>query len=282
MIQGSCLCKSVRWQYAGALERITHCHCQMCRKSHGTAFGSYAIGSKQLFAFTDGHDQVVQFESSPGFIRSFCGNCGSIVPNVDLGDIVAMPAGGLEGDLGLEPGAHIFARWKAPWHAITDSLQQHDNYPGEAEPAVDRPSAAPSSDGVIRGSCLCNEVQFELTGEFSSVHYCHCSRCRKACAAAHSTNGFTDIGNLKITRGSSALVTFRLPDTRFFSQCFCSRCGSTMPQSLESLGLAMVPFGALDDDPKRAVDDHIYVGSKSTWYPITDALPQYQERITTN
>ena len=50
-----------------------------------------------------------------------------------------------------------------------------------------------------------------------------------------------------------------------------------MPQMIEPLQAALVPFGTLDDDPKRTADDHIHVGSKSTWYPITDPLPQFHK-----
>ncbi|MGB1883247.1 MAG: GFA family protein [Gammaproteobacteria bacterium] len=274
MIHGSCLCRKVQWTLDGAIERITHCHCQMCRKSHGGAFGSYAIGQSSAFSFTQGEDAVLARESSPGFIRAFCGTCGSVVPNNHLGDIVAMPAGGLDGELGVQPGAHIFAKWKAPWFEITDDLEQHDNYPGQNTPAVDRDLAPASSDGLVRGSCLCGDVAYEVSGEFSSVHNCHCSRCRKACAAAHATNGFTALKNLRFTRGREQIRTYHVADAKFFSQAFCRRCGSAMPQFLDSIDVAMVPFGSLDDDPSRNADDHIYVGSKSTWYPITDTLPQ--------
>ncbi len=33
---------------------------------------------------------------------------------------------------------------------------------------------------MIKGSCLCGKVTFEISGEPSSLSYCHCSRCRKA------------------------------------------------------------------------------------------------------
>ncbi len=42
MIHGSCLCKRVRFEIRGALGRSSHCHCSMCRKAHGAAFGTYA------------------------------------------------------------------------------------------------------------------------------------------------------------------------------------------------------------------------------------------------
>jgi len=40
MIRASCLCGDVAWGSEGPLDLITHCHCSMCRKAHGAAFGS--------------------------------------------------------------------------------------------------------------------------------------------------------------------------------------------------------------------------------------------------
>lgn len=276
MIVGSCLCKAVRWRYRGSLDRITHCHCNMCRKAHASAFASYAIGVRESFEFTSGENAICEYASSPSFVRSFCTTCGAVAPNTNLGDIVAMPAGGLDGDLGIEPSAHIFARWKAPWHWISDDLPQHDNYPGEPAPAVARGMPDVVADGLLRGSCLCGDVAFEMSGEFASVHNCHCSRCRKALAAAHATNGFAALDAVRFTQGAEQLAHYRLAAGGLFSQVFCPRCGSGMPQLISEIKMAMVPFGSLDDDPKRGADDHIFVGSKSTWYPITDDLPQLE------
>lgn len=36
------------------------------------------------------------------------------------------------------------------------------------------------SEHMIKGSCLCGKVKFQISGEPFSLSYCHCSRCRKA------------------------------------------------------------------------------------------------------
>ena len=109
------------------------------------------------------------------------------------------------------------------------------------------------------------------------VHNCHCSRCRKARAAAHTTNGFTSAEGVRYVRGEETLVSFRPPGARFFSQVFCPTCGSGMPRIDPERGIASIPFGSLDDDPGKGADDHIYVASKAPWYAIADTLPQYPE-----
>ena len=44
--------------------------------------------------------------------------------------------------------------------------------------------------------------------------------------------------------------------------------------------IAVIPMGALDDDPGRHADDHIFVGSAAPWYTIADALPRFEEGAT--
>lgn len=278
MIRGSCLCGTVRWHYDGAFKRMTHCHCRMCRKAHGAAFATYAVGPSAAFGSDSGADAIVRFESSPGFIRSFCGHCGSVLPNRDLGAIVAIPAGCCDDDPGIRPGAHIFARWGAPWYEISDALPQHDNYPGQDEPAVAHPARAGAADGALAGSCLCGDIAYVVQPPFSAVYHCHCSRCRKARAAAHTTNGFVPIDALAFTRGEAGLRSFKVPDAQHFRHVFCARCGSGMPFCDPERGIAIVPFGSLDDDPRCGANSHIFVHSMAPWYEISDALPRFDER----
>jgi len=37
---------------------------------------------------------------------------------------------------------------------------------------------------MVLGSCLCNAVQFKVTGDFKRIVNCHCNLCRKMNGAA--------------------------------------------------------------------------------------------------
>ena len=281
MIKGSCLCGAVRWQIDGAIMGMTHCHCSMCRKAHGAPFATYAGVSRDTFTWTSGEASIAHHESSPGFIRSFCPTCGSVVPGDEGGrDVIAVPAGCLDDDcdLGVKVTAHIFVAHAAPWYEITDDLPRHDAYPESwGRPVVAGPTPDRGRPGALRGSCLCGAVAYEVRGEIKAVHSCHCSRCRKARAAAHNTNGFAAIDDVEYVRGADQLVSYQVPDARFFTQTFCRTCGSGLPRLDTERGVAVIPFGSLDDDPGRGADDHIFVGSKASWFEITDDLPQFAE-----
>ena len=130
MIRGSCLCGQVRYELAGGVELINHCHCSMCRKAHGSAYGTFLHADASGFRWTSGADRVNNYNSSPGNVRAFCRNCGSRVPVVEAPDNhVIIPAGSLDDDPGVRPVVHIFTGSKAPWFEITDGLPQFEKFP---------------------------------------------------------------------------------------------------------------------------------------------------------
>jgi len=278
-IRGSCLCGDVRWTLDRPPERMTHCHCSMCRKAHGAAFATYATVPSAQFRWDAGEDRIARYRSSAELTRGFCPRCGSVVPQASAdGAELDVPVGCLDDDPVTRPSAHIFAASKAPWHVIADDLRRHDEWsPDDRGPVVADPERTEPLRGVVRGSCLCGAVAFEVTTPFKAVHNCHCTRCRKARAAAHTTNGFTSAQGTRFVRGEDRIERFRLPGARMFTVTFCRACGSGVPRLDPDRDIASIPFGALDDDPGRGADDHIYVAWKAPWYEIGDDLPRHDE-----
>jgi len=276
MSRASCLCGEVKWEVDGPLDLMSHCHCSRCRKAHGSAFGTYVAAPAERFRLS-GREHVVRWESSPGFFRTFCGRCGSVVPEPSSDERIFMAAGNFEEDPGVRPLAHLFVASKAPWFEITDSLPQFDAYPPGFDAPVVADRAPTDAAGGVRGSCLCNQVRYVIDGTPSRAGHCHCSRCRKARSAAHASNLFVSSDGIRFTAGEDRLSAYKIPEARFFTQVFCRTCGSPMPRIDRERGLAAVPMGSLDDDPGIRPQAHIFVGSMAPWYQITDKLPQYAE-----
>ena len=275
MSTGKCLCGSVTWEISGTPEFAYNCHCSMCRKAHGAAFGTYYFVKSSDFRWTGSQDSVKRHASSDKLTRSFCGTCGSVTPDPD-DDGVFVPAGCH--DDGPPVDAHIFVGSRAPWYEISDDLPQHETYP----PGQDLPICAdrilPSApDGRFRGSCLCNAVEFLVQEPFRVVYNCHCSRCRQARSAAFTTNGFTTMDGVRYVKGEEHLSSFKSPDARFFTQVFCSICGSGLPRIDAQRKIAVTPLGALDDDPGCKPTDNIFVSHKADWFDICDSLPAHGE-----
>ena len=130
MIQGSCLCGAIRFALDGPAQFINHCHCSMCRKLHGAAFGSFLHADGEFFHWEAGESVVRSYESSAGNFRNFCPVCGSSVPVIeDAGRHVIIPAGALDGDPGVRPVVHIHTASRAGWYDITDDLPRFAEFP---------------------------------------------------------------------------------------------------------------------------------------------------------
>ena len=277
MSKGSCLCGSVTWEFTGDPEGTYHCHCAMCRKAHGAAFGTYYFVDGAHFKWTGSRETIVDYQSSDSLVRAFCGACGSVVPNKETeGSSVFIPAGCH--DQGPSPECHIFVSYKAPWLEITDTLPQHGLYPPQVDLAevAERPLPE-AAEGVVRGSCLCGGIDFEVIEPFKKFYNCHCQRCRRARAAAFTTNGFTSDQGVKYLKGEKHLASYKVPNAKYFTQVFCDICGSGMPRIDNERHLTVVPLGSLDDDPGQTAKDHIYTASKAEWYSLAGAESTFDE-----
>jgi len=103
---------------------FAHCHCTMCRRSHGAGFVSWFSVPKTQLHVTAGELQLVRFQSSDHGTRSFCGNCGSSLffettLHPERVDIVFA---NMEGPIDREPQFHVFFDHRAEWVTVGDSL----------------------------------------------------------------------------------------------------------------------------------------------------------------
>lgn len=278
MTHGTCLCGAVRYEFTEPFQMMMHCHCSMCRKHHGAAFATFVAAPFAAFRWLAGEDTIASYRSSEHGMRSHCRRCGSVTPTLmpEAGFAIA-PAGNLEGDPAIRPQGHMFVGSKALWYTISDALPQHEANPPEfgGGTGVARPRVEPT-EGVAAGSCLCGEVAYELR-EPQRMYHCHCSRCRRARSAAHTTNIVAKIDDFGFTRGRELVAEYKLPEAQRFTVAFCTHCGGEAPHVSNARGIAIVPAGTLDTDPGMRAQAHIYVASKAPWFEITDDLPQFLE-----
>jgi hypothetical protein len=130
MLRGSCLCKAIRYEIAGSVHDVHHCHCSICRKGHGAAFSTFARLTAADFRVVAGGDQMHGYRSSPPLERTFCATCGArLTIRFDgMPDTVWVSLATLDDDAGVRPGGHMFVASKAPWVEITDGLPQYPEY----------------------------------------------------------------------------------------------------------------------------------------------------------
>jgi hypothetical protein len=279
MARAQCLCGDVAFEVDPPLQFVHDCHCRRCQKSHGTASATVAAVPQGSFRWLRGEQKLARYATSPASQRVFCRRCGSPLPAGEpFQGLVFVPIGPLEGEFEVVAQAHIFVASKAPWHDLDDGLPAFAGFP----PGVDAPvlpdlARDPAGPGRAGGSCLCDEVRWEIEGKPLRMRRCHCLRCRRARAHSHAANAMVAREALHWTGGRAKVELFKLPEAARFSQAFCGTCGGKAPWFIEARDAWNVPLGGLDDDPGGKPDEHIFVGSKAHWFEIRDDLPRFQE-----
>lgn len=124
---GSCLCGGVRYEVSGPIGTVSHCHCSMCRKAHGAAFGTYAAVARAAHVIVTGEDLLSAYRSSPEVTRVFCRVCGSPLLWRSHGDAAQWAVFSLATlDTPVIPvrQKHIHVASRAPWFEICDAWPQ--------------------------------------------------------------------------------------------------------------------------------------------------------------
>ena len=130
---------------------------------------------------------------------------------------------------------------------------------------------------MIRGSCLCGAVRFEIETPLTGFRYCHCSRCRKATGAAHAANAFLPLAQFKWLCDAALIQHFDLPGAKRFAVSFCPQCGTRVPHRIKTTDYMLIPAGVLDDDLDMLPEKNIFWKSKAAWYVPPADLPKFDE-----
>lgn len=132
-LTGRCLCGKIAYEITGELGPIVNCHCNMCRRWHGSAYRTRCTVKSKDFKWLKGEELLSQYASSKNRTKTFCKNCGSNLISIYQNDPehIGLPIGALEQDPGENhrPVAHLLVKYKSPWHEITDDLPQYQELP---------------------------------------------------------------------------------------------------------------------------------------------------------
>ncbi len=127
---GSCLCGSIKFEIAGAIDSIIYCHCSLCQKASGTAFATNGFVNTAEFRIVAGESDLSRFESKPGRERYFCGNCGSPIfsSNAEDPSRIRIRLGVVDSKIVERPISHNFVSSKADWEDLDADLPRSDAY----------------------------------------------------------------------------------------------------------------------------------------------------------
>ena len=127
---------------------------------------------------------------------------------------------------------------------------------------------------MIKGSCLCKAVRFEIDGAVVMSRYCHCTNCRKFSGTAQSAWGLAKASEFRVTRSAADVHKYDAGSGGL--RAFCVACGSSLwfepAQMPDYLGIAL---GAIDEGDVGAPSMHVWTQSSPDWETITDDLPKH-------
>ncbi len=130
---GSCLCGEVTFEIEGDFENFYLCHCGRCRKDTGSAHAANLFSSTAKLRWLSGQEKTRTFNfRSEGHIKSFCTNCGSALPNVQMGGkLLVVPAGSIDSDIDIKPQGHIYYSSRANWDTELEKVPKFEELPTE-------------------------------------------------------------------------------------------------------------------------------------------------------
>lgn len=134
---------------------------------------------------------------------------------------------------------------------------------------------------MVRGSCLCGGIKFELEGELTPIQLCHATRCRKASGAAFAPEMLAPLDGFRFVTGEDLVVEYEAPlldEPPAYRRAFCRVCGSPMPVALGNIPFVILNPGTLDDDPGTRPFRHAFVAQAAAWQEHTDTLPRFDGR----
>ena len=131
----------------------------------------------------------------------------------------------------------------------------------------------PNNNDVLKGSCLCGKIAYQIRGGVGNLTHCHCSMCRKQHGAAFTTYARVAWDAFKFTSGADLVREFR--SSAAVTRTFCSECGSTIQfirDNRPGFGLAV---GTMDSDPIRRPTAQIWAKDKASWWVLHDEPPYF-------
>ena len=119
VIKGRCMCGDIRYEFAGPMTDVVHCHCESCRRHASSPFVTFFNVEKNHFRYTRG--MPVRYKSSAEVERTHCGRCGSPITYENPREL-AIYACTLEDLTLVKPQAHVVVGEMLPWLHLADDL----------------------------------------------------------------------------------------------------------------------------------------------------------------
>lgn len=127
----------------------------------------------------------------------------------------------------------------------------------------------------MRGSCLCQAVQYEAVELASPIQHCACRTCRKAHAAAFSTGAAVRHEHFRWLAGQEQLRSFESSAGK--RRTFCATCGTQLIAQVEGRDTLILRVATLDEDPGAVPQRLIWASHEVPWLHYGPDVPSFPE-----
>jgi hypothetical protein len=128
---------------------------------------------------------------------------------------------------------------------------------------------------IMKGSCLCGNIRYEVNRLDSPIEHCSCKTCRKAHSAAFNTSADVKLIDFTWLSGEDLLSTYESsPGKR---RRFCSKCGSHIIAEYDAKPYAVLRVATLDEDPGKVPELQIWKSHEVAWLSNDKNIPVYEE-----
>lgn len=136
--EGGCLCGAIRYRTIGEPKRVGVCHCTLCKRRTGSAFGVGAYFDEVSFQVTTGALKTYEYrsdESNRWIKMEFCPQCGTSV--TWTGEVVpgirGIAVGTFDDPNWVKPQSHGFTRSALHWVVLPSDVEVYKTTPSAEE-----------------------------------------------------------------------------------------------------------------------------------------------------
>ncbi|WP_105902434.1 GFA family protein [Vibrio gangliei] len=128
---------------------------------------------------------------------------------------------------------------------------------------------------MIKGSCLCGAIHYDVELVEGKVFNCHCQYCRKAHGADYVTVALADASTLTIKDEQHQLKEHQTGTGGF--RAFCSTCGTRLFNYAPDKSLYFsVTLSTVDTPVNAKPVANFHIDSKASWCELNPNIPSYE------
>lgn len=127
---------------------------------------------------------------------------------------------------------------------------------------------------MLKGSCLCGAVKYEVAGSALSLGHCHCHMCQKFHGAPFGSYVRVTASEFRFVSGRDEVVEYR--SSPQVTRSFCGRCGAPLLFQVDGRSSVGVAAGSLDSDPGVRPSYQIWTESRAPWWELDPDVPAFE------